>query len=213
MESGQKVKAALIVAHPDDEILWAGGTILSHPEWDWFVASLCRAEDKDRAPKFFRSIEFLGAKGKIGNLDDGPEQKPMETAVVQKTILSLLPSTDYDFIITHGPKGEYTRHLRHEETCVAVVSLWKAGKITMNDLWMFAYEDGNGEYIPQAVKNPNLIVNLPKNIWQDKYDIITNVYDFDWESFEAKTTPRIEAFWCFNSPEKSCDFIKKEKTK
>lgn len=23
----------IIVAHPDDETLWAGGTILQHPEW------------------------------------------------------------------------------------------------------------------------------------------------------------------------------------
>ena len=25
----------MIVAHPDDETLWAGGTILKHPEWHW----------------------------------------------------------------------------------------------------------------------------------------------------------------------------------
>ena len=51
-----KAKSVLIiVAHPDDETLWAGGTILSHPEWSVFVISLCRASDTDRAPKFNRA--------------------------------------------------------------------------------------------------------------------------------------------------------------
>ena len=39
---------AVIVAHPDDETLWAGGTILSHPSWQWFIVCLCRGSDKDR---------------------------------------------------------------------------------------------------------------------------------------------------------------------
>jgi hypothetical protein len=37
--------AAVIVAHPDDETLWAGGMILTHPGYNWFVASLCRKSD------------------------------------------------------------------------------------------------------------------------------------------------------------------------
>ena len=38
-------KTAVIVAHPCDETLWAGGTILSQPAWNWFIATLCRASD------------------------------------------------------------------------------------------------------------------------------------------------------------------------
>jgi LmbE family N-acetylglucosaminyl deacetylase len=30
---------AIIVAHPDDETLWAGGTILNHPSWKCFIIS------------------------------------------------------------------------------------------------------------------------------------------------------------------------------
>jgi LmbE family N-acetylglucosaminyl deacetylase len=49
---------AVIVAHPDDETLWAGGTILSHPSWQWFIVCLCRGSDKDRAPKFLKHYKF-----------------------------------------------------------------------------------------------------------------------------------------------------------
>lgn len=37
------MKAAIIVAHPDDETIWSGGLILKKPEWQWTVLSPCRA--------------------------------------------------------------------------------------------------------------------------------------------------------------------------
>ena len=65
--------AAVIVAHPDDETLWAGGTIISHPSWKWFIISLTRKSDADRSPKFFKALNILSASGTMGDLDDGPE--------------------------------------------------------------------------------------------------------------------------------------------
>ena len=35
------------------------------------------------------------------------------------------------------------------------------------------------------------------DIWQKKYSIITEVYGFGADSFEARTTPHQEAFWIF----------------
>ena len=32
----------VVSAHPDDETLWAGGLLLSHPEWEPFIVTLCR---------------------------------------------------------------------------------------------------------------------------------------------------------------------------
>ena len=32
-------RVAVIVAHPDDETLWAGGLLLAHPEWTTFIAT------------------------------------------------------------------------------------------------------------------------------------------------------------------------------
>ena len=119
---------AVIVAHPDDETLWAGGTILSQPAWSWFIATLCRASDGDRAPRFFQALKALGADGKMRDLDDGPEQKPLPDSEVQETILQLLPQEHFDLIISHSPAGEYTRHLRHEEIGKAVIMLGILGE-------------------------------------------------------------------------------------
>lgn len=147
-------KCAVIVAHPDDETLWAGGMMLMHPESKWTVVTLCRASDPERAPRFFQALETLNATGVMGDLDDGPEQAPLPARQVQHTIIDLLPAGTFDLVITHGLWGEYTRHLRHEETGKVVSALWNAGRLSAKEVWRFAYEDGNGKYPPAPSRTP-----------------------------------------------------------
>ena len=191
---------AVIVAHPDDETLWAGGAIMNHQSWQCFIVSLCRKNDTNRAPKFYKALKILKSDGIMGNLDDEPEQKPLEESVVEQAILDLLPTKHFDLIITHNPTGEYTRHLRHEEISKAVIQLWHAGKISTKELRTFAYEDGNKTYYPKAVENAPIYRPLSKRLLLKKFEIITAIYGFDKQSWEARTTPQTEAFWQFKNP-------------
>ena len=199
MNSNILKSVAVIVAHPDDETLWAGGTILSHPSWEWFIVCLCRGSDTERAPKFYKALKVLKSEGIMGDLDDGPEQKPLDEKEVERAILNLLPPKHFDLIISHNPSGEYTKHIRHEEASKAVIKLWHVGKISTNELWTFAYEDGNKEYYPRPVENDTIYRTLTKRIWLRKYSIITETYGFEKSSFEAETTPRAESFWQFTN--------------
>ncbi len=195
----EKSNCAVIVAHPDDETLWAGGLMLMHPETKWTVVTICRKSDADRAPKFFKALEEFGASGYMGDLDDGPEQNALDNGEVQRTIMELLPCDRFEVVITHSTAGEYTRHLRHEETAKAVMELREAGRLSAGEMWSFAYEDGDRKYLPRAESGADLQIDLPEHIWQKKCDIITRIYGFSEDSFEAKTTPRREAFWCFRT--------------
>ncbi|MFH1370085.1 MAG: PIG-L family deacetylase [Planctomycetota bacterium] len=186
---------AVIVAHPDDETLWAGGLMLLHPQTRWTVITLCRKSDPDRAPKFQRVMKYLGAKGIMGDLDDGPEQKPLAERDIRKTILSLLPMDRFDLVITHSKWGEYTRHLRHEETARSVLAMHNTKELVCKQLWMFAYEDNGGKYLPKPVRDADVQVWLPAKIWQEKYKIITEIYGFGADTFETKCCPKQEAFW------------------
>jgi hypothetical protein len=87
---GPRQRAAVVVAHPDDETLWCGGYILTHPEFHWRIVTLCRASDPDRAPKFRRVLEQLGAEGEMADLDDEPDQVPLPIEQIQETIARLL---------------------------------------------------------------------------------------------------------------------------
>ena len=194
-------RAAVIVAHPDDEVLWAGGLILSNPDCRWYIATLCRGCDPDRAPRFARMLGDLNARGAMADLDDAPEQMPLAVQTIQSALLELLPERSYDLILTHAPEGEYTRHRRHEEVSRAVIGLWQAGQLVSPWLCMFAYEDGQGRHLPEAVSTAHQVWLLPDDILQKKDRLIREVYGFAPESWEARTSPRTEAFWFFNSHE------------
>jgi LmbE family N-acetylglucosaminyl deacetylase len=169
MDEFKPKNVVVIVAHPDDETLWAGGTILSHPSWNCFIVSVCRGDDTERASKFYNALKVLKSEGNMGNLDDGPEQNPLYEEEVEQTILNLLPEKHYDLIFTHNPNGEYTRHLRHEEVSKAVINLWNTSKIAADELRTFAYEDGQKEYYPRPVENAAIYRKLTKRIWLRKY--------------------------------------------
>lgn len=196
---------AIIVAHPDDETLWVGGTILSHPGNNWFVVCVCRASDTDRSTRFYNTLKLLKAEGIMGDADDGPDQHPLDEKELENEILQLLPSIQFDLIITHNSTGEYTRHLRHEEVNKAVIKLWHNGDITAKELWTFAYEDGNKAYFPQIIENADIVETLSEKTWAKKYKIITKTYGYDKDSWEAETTPTSEAFWRFRHPHEAIE--------
>jgi len=185
----------VIIAHPDDEVLWAGGTILMHPETQWTVAALCRRSDPDRAPRFRQILGALGAAGDLGDIDDGPGQKPLSASDVQDAVLALVGRGDAELILTHSTSGEYTRHRRHEETGTAVLALWDAGRIRSREIWSFAYRDAEGRQTVGAVKEADVFTVLTSDVWARKRDLIMSVYGFATDSFEAKAALREEAFW------------------
>ena len=174
--------------------------MLLRPQWQWRVVTLCRASDPDRAPRFLRAVKRLGASGAMADLDDAPEQVPLPQQEVENTVTSLLQGREYDLILTHGPQGEYSRHRRHEEASKAVCALWANQRIAACNIWLFAYEDGGGEYLPRAIAGAHRNEKLPEQVWREKYRTMTEVYGFAEDSFEANATPREEAFWCFDSP-------------
>ncbi|MEO7100005.1 MAG: PIG-L family deacetylase [Luteolibacter sp.] len=191
-------RVAVVVAHPDDEILWAGGLLLSHPEWSPFIVSLCRGSDPDRAPKFSKVLTILNAQGIMGDTDDGPDQFPLPDILIQDAILSLLPRRDYDLLLTHAPDGEYTRHRRHEEVSRAVMALWREGKIRAERLWQFAYEDGGRTYAPRPRQDASIQLRLSDELLTHKSAVITEVYGFGTASWEARAVTGVEAFHCFH---------------
>lgn len=208
-ESGDRL-VGVIVAHPDDETLWTGGTLLMHPLWQCHIITMCRASDPDRSVRFTQTLAALHATGAMGDLDDGVDQRPLALADLQQTILPLLKTHEYDCLLTHSPRGEYTRHRRHEETFAAVADLWRTGRVSARHLWTFAYQDDGGRRLPYAREDAHYSVELPERIWDEKYRIIRDIYGFTADSWEARTTPRVEAFYGFSSPEALAQWQRKE---
>ncbi|HLK67083.1 MAG TPA: hypothetical protein VKU19_26800 [Bryobacteraceae bacterium] len=136
----------------------------------------------------------------MADLDDGPDQTPLPVDLIHETTARLLAGTSYHLILTHGPKGEYTRHRRHTECCRSAVELWRSGGIATQQLWLFAYDDGDREYLPRVRDDADRWDVLDREVWLEKRKIMTELYGFGLDTWEAQTTPREEGFWCFDSP-------------
>lgn len=65
-------------------------------------------------------------------------------------------------------------------------------------------------YYPQVIKDASLQQKLPQNIWEEKYRKITEVYGFEKTGFEAKTTPKTEAFWKFKTHRDAQKWLEQE---
>jgi hypothetical protein len=166
-----------------------------HPDSCWTVVALTGRSDPDRAARFRQALEHYRAAGLMGDLGEGPGHKPLRTIDIEDAIMGLLPSSRYDLILTHGLWGEGARHSRHEEVAKAVMALHESRRLSTGDIWMFAYDDDRGKHLPRPVESADTYIRLPRDIWERKYKIVTDVYGFAAESFEARTTPRDEAYW------------------
>lgn len=189
----------VIIAHPDDETIWMGGTILHEKENDWTILSLCRKTDSDRMPKFMEVCRLLNAKGIITDLDD-EKLMPLDLEVIAKKIEDNLPKLYFDNVYTHGVNGEYG-HIRHIELHKAVKKLINERRIMCKRAFVFSYLPGEVRSnhnknlkIPVANNNSDIVNELNKKIHMKKLSLINKTYGFTKESFEFMSSGLKEAF-------------------
>lgn len=201
----------VVVAHPDDETIWMGGLILRHPSWNWRVLALCRMDDPDRVTRFRRAGRELRAEVSVSDLNDSVVLKPLSPDLreIKDRIRAALEDAPdarpgvcdtrsaaggrYDLVFTHGARGEYTWHERHEQVHRAVREMSASGRLA-GDLVFFAYEDGGGAYPPRAAADARIIVPLTTEEFVRKMHIVRHVYGYGKDSFEVRAAGPVEAF-------------------
>ena len=176
------MRALAIVAHPDDEAIWMGNQILKK-KYDWTIFSLCRANDEDRRPKFFRACSYYNAKPIMADLEDD-KLNPMGIDHIRALIGKNLKNKDYGLIYTHGERGEYG-HIRHKEAHKAVKRMVEEGKLKAKKVFYFNYRTCNNHC--SAIKNERHYFKLSKDEIKEKKKIITEIYGFQRGSFEEKS--------------------------
>lgn len=191
-ESGKR--ALVIVAHPDDETIWMGGTIARHRDVHWTIFVLCRKSDSDRMPKFMRVAAYYGARGIICDLEDEGIMSVKESIPeVQKIIRKELREKQWDVLFTHGANGEYG-HPRHKGVHQAVARMLKAGNLRAKQVFFFAYRLDKEKRIAVPRKNASWGIELTYAEWRAKRNVIKQLYGFRPHIFENRSCAKTEMF-------------------
>ena len=116
-------KKLMIVAHPDDELIWGGSRLF---EDDWFVVCITNGKNKPRHAELDKVMKETGDSYIIMDFPDKVDGKKSDWSKDKDTINEYLSDIinmrDWDEIVTHNPAGEYG-HIQHRMTSEMVTSL------------------------------------------------------------------------------------------
>ena len=195
MKKTSKKKVLVIVAHPDDETIWMGGTLLKNKDkWYTTIISLCRKNDEDRAPKFKKVCDELNARSFMSDLDDS-EQGDFKQISTNEIISRIKQFTEdgYDYIFTHGENGEYG-HIRHIEVHNAVIEMLNKKQLSAKKVFFFSYFKDEKSGICYVNENADKLIRLKAVYSKKKMQLIQEIYGFEENSFESRCCDNKEAF-------------------
>lgn len=116
------IKNVMIIAHPDDETLWAGDHIVKEK---YLIICLTNGDSSIRKKEFEKAMELTGNYGIILKYPDNPKNIKNNWKKVKNPIRNdieyILNYKKWDTIITHNPDGEYG-HIQHKFTSMMVTN-------------------------------------------------------------------------------------------
>lgn len=217
------MKGLCIVAHPDDHVLWMGGTILRLKDWNWHILSLCNSHNTgfvEQKDTFNKSCSALSAdKYSAKALKDYQNEESKEKEQLDKMkeeILSFADNNYYDLIFTHSINlnCEYSYHANHEEARDAVNQLIKGNLLKTKGVLYFCYKSGGCQKpVIADLDNANYKIELDFAEINKKREL---KHSFTWAEADLKSLclwcndePKIEAFQTNNLElELPSDFIR-----
>ena len=154
-----EVKNLMIVAHPDDEVLWGGQLLLDKN--NWLVICVTNGDDKIRKFNFEKVMKKINAKYEIWDYIDSIDYiNPLNWNEnikdnIRKDIQRVINENNFDFIITHNQDGE-TGHIHH---------------ITLNNIVTEIVEDKNKLFYFNVNNSTNYKMSNEKNELLNMYTI------------------------------------------
>lgn len=123
----------MIVAHPDDEMLWGGAHLI---EDDYLVVCITCGGDKIRVNEFKNVMKATNNKYIMLNYPDktNGERDNWDKVYddITKDINEIIDLKSWETVVTHNPQGEYG-HIHHKMTNAIVTELMenkeKTGKL------------------------------------------------------------------------------------
>ena len=97
-------KRLMVVAHPDDEVIFGGAHLIRYKHWK--VVCVTNGNNRIRKREFERVMRAVGADYEIWNYRD-TYSRNFDIVRLKKDLSRLILQSQFQMIVTHGLKGEY----------------------------------------------------------------------------------------------------------
>lgn len=104
------VDKLMVVAHPDDEIIFGGAHLLR--EKNWMVVCITNGDNKTRRQEFKKIMKQVGVAHQIWSYRDTYSYN-FDSTALQRDLQKLLKTHHFKKVVTHGLCGEYG-HPQHQ---------------------------------------------------------------------------------------------------
>jgi hypothetical protein len=192
--STESVNALIAVAHPDDETVFCGGTMLYYPTWTWTVVCFTWGRHTTRyiqfqnAMKHFRTLGVDISRYLTLEQEDTGKELTQEEWLAWKGAIQC-HNLSSDIVFTHNTQGEYG-HSHHKSVNTIVHELF-------SNVWEFICP---GAVNPQPFRTKVNEVPLSADILGKKTEVFNRCYKSEhyiWGilrevmEYEFKTGPEI----------------------
>ena len=165
-----EINSLLIVAHPDDDTIFCGGTMLTYPDWYWTVVCMTEKKGSVRYDEFHKAMEAYRGYGVninschiLGQDDIEQGKRITEKDILPWRKVIQKQGFDPDIVFTHNRRGEYG-HSAHKALSLAVNDLFP-------NIWEFIYPLQDQPYKTKINE-----VALSKEILEQKNEIFNSFY-------------------------------------
>ena len=171
---GLRLKYLYVVAHPDDEVLGAGGSIFRFAERGNQV-SVCfmsgdvraragRPEDFELNNDICAGLDVLGVSNVIKGCFPNIEFNVIPHLQLVQFVENVVISSDADVVITHHPSDSNNDHLHTFLACQAAIRLFqrRSDVKPLNELWLMEVLSASEWSVNSALNrfSPNTYIEI-----------------------------------------------------